>query len=1059
MRNHFKKVLARTVLARGVGVVLMAMAFASQAANELVLYVFDEGKAAVDVTATLDDGDGKGLRQDGSVYFDLGSGAHSVQLRRDDETLYSFRFEVARGQLADAVVTLDGQGEHRVEVYARTETAQERRGVPTGTLNGIVAAGGAGVPKATVELLGTGTEVTADDRGRFELTLPRGEYRLVAERPGGEAGEPETVRVVSGVTRQVALDLPATGVSLPSLVMEEVTVIASFNPNMFEVSERDTNQIVDTLDMELLSRFADTDVASSVVRVPGVTVQDSRFVFIRGLGDRYISATLNGATMPSTDPTKRTVPLDLFPNNFVSQLDIKKTFLAAMPGESTGGNLVINTRTFPDDRSGQFQVRVNGVSDLTGDDVFVDPTDGDFDWAGWDAGERELPVALRGIAEILRLGVVEDTANGTSFQLPESTERELQRLGALLISEDLDLDTTTAQPDVRVGANYGDVFYLGDAEIGAFIGFNYENAWTKKDDGVRNTFTPSGDQLDKFVFREYANTVDLNGLLSLGLNIGDHTFESNTLVSRATENKVVRNVGREGDEFQSQYRNSMDWIERQYLSQQFVGSHILNDSGTLYGEWQLTASQARRDAPDRREVIFSANQGATDPDDLIAGFDFSKLNNEQTVALNNFFLEPNALVRRYDELVDDNWDLSGKLEWDVIDNGSSYGTLSGGFQAIYRERDADSDTFGFNIFQGLVVDLIAPNLLVSEIIDEESITGDARTGFALQDKTLASDSYEAELEYNSAFLSYDHMFDNTYQVVLGVRYEDYLQTTETFSLQGVGAAVESRIDEDSWLPSLGFNWYYSEEQQLRLAVSRTVARPDFKEAANATFFDTEFDFRVRGNPNLQISDITNVDLRWEWYFSDQDSVSAALFYKDMDKPIERVVQPASGTAGNSRTYANAESAELYGVEVEGRKEFPLGDSYAQSFFLALNASLIESEVELRGQDSRKLQGQPDYTVNLVLGYDDIARGHQVTVLLNQNGESIKDVGIQGNPDVIEEPRLDLNIVYRYDLNEEFSFRAKLSNLLDDDVEFTQGGQTFLGYKRGVEFQLGLDWNF
>lgn len=1041
---------------------LVALAVSSglaQAANELALYVFDGGAPATGVSVVLDGGEPVALKRDGSLLLDLDGRAHSVQILRGGESLYGFRFDAAPGQLADAVVVLDGSGEHNVEVYSRTETSDDRRSAPTGKVSGVVASGGSGVASASITVQGEKIRLTSDERGRFTFELPRGVYQVTAQRAGGES-QTDSVRVVSGVTRSVTIDLPFEGVALPSLPIEEVMVIATFNPGIFEVSERETNQIVDTLDLASLSRFADTDVSASVVRIPGVTVQDSRFVFIRGLGDRYISATLNGATMPSTDPTKRTVPLDLFPSNFVSQLDVKKTFLPSMPGESTGGNLVINTRTFPDERSGQLQIRMTGVSDLTGEDVFVDPTDGGFDWAGWDAGEREAPVAVKAIAQVLSLGVVEDTANGTSFQLPPSTQRELQRLGALLISEDLDLDMKTATPAARIGGNYGDVFYLGDAEIGAFAAFNYENAWEKKDDGVRNTFTPSGDQLDKFVFREYTNTVDLNGLFSVGLNIGDHTFESNTLVSRATESRIVRTVGREGDEFQSQYRNTMDWVERQYISQQFVGSHLLNEDGTLYGEWQFTASQARRDAPDRREVIFSANQGATNPDGLIAGFDFQRLNNEQTgVELNNFFLEPNAIIRRYDELVDANFDLSGALEWDVIESGSTYAQLSAGFQTIYRERDADSDTYGFNINQGLVDQLIAPNVLVSEIIDQETITGDPNTGFAFQNKTLASDSYEAELEYNSVFVTYDHMLDNVWQFVVGMRYEDYLQTTETFSLQGVGEAVESVIDEGSLLPSLGINWFYSEEQQLRLALSRTVARPDFKEAANATFYDTEFDFRVRGNPNLEISDITNADFRWEWYLSEQDSVSAALFYKDMDKPIERVVQPASGTAGNSRTYANAESAELYGIEVEGRKEFPIGESFSRSFFVALNASLIESEVKLSGGDSRKLQGQPDYTFNLVLGYDDVSLGHQLTLLINQNGESIKDVGILGNPDVIEQPRTDVNLVYRYDMNDDFSFRAKLSNLLDDDVEFTQGGQTFLGYKRGVEFQLGLDWNF
>lgn len=1035
---------------------------AARAANELIVYVFRAGAGAEGLSVFLDGAESGRTRRDGSIAIDLAAGGHGVDVREGGESLYTFRFDSARGQLADAIVNLDDD-EHRIETYSQAESAADRRDAPTGTISGRVGSGGAAVANARVRVIETGDQVTAGQDGSFTLTLPRGSYQFEVSHPTDDRSERSRFRVVTGVTRGTVFDLPSGGIALPQVSpagdMEEVFVLGSFDPSLFEVSERDTNQIVDTLGLEQLARFADTNVAASVVRVPSVTVQDNRFVFIRGLGGRYISTTLNGATMPSTDPAKRTVPLDLFPSNFVNQLDIKKTFLASMPGESTGGNLVINTRTFPDERAGQVQLRVNATHGLTGENVFTDPTDGGFDWAGWDAGERELDQGISAIADILNLGVAVDTNNGTTFEINDTIERELRRIGALLISEDLDLEFTTAWPDVRVGGNYGDVFYLGDTELGAFAAVNYQNGWSMKDDGENNTFTPSGDQLDQFAFQEYTNFMDLSGLMSLGLNIGDHTFESNTLVSRSTESRIRRTVGREGDEFQSQYRNTMDWIERQYISQQFVGSHILNESGSLFAEWQFTASQARRDAPDRREITFSANQGSTPPESLLEGFDFNEPNDEQDVALNDFFLEPNALVRRFDELVDANFDLTGNLSWDAVEGANNFGTLMVGFQAIYRERDSDSETYGFNINQQLVDNLIAPNVLVSEIITQDTITGDPGTGFAFQDKTLASDSYEAELDYNSVFASYDHTWRDTIQLVAGLRVEEYVQTTETFSLQGVGGPVVSEIDETSVLPSLGFNWFYSDEQQLRFAVSQTVARPDFKESANATFYDTEFDFRVRGNPNLEISDIFNADARWEWYFSDRDSVSAALFYKDMDKPIERVVQPASGTAGNSRTFDNAESGELYGVEVEGRKEFNIGDDFSRSFFVALNASVIESEVELSTGETRKLQGQPDYTFNLVLGYDDFSRGQQLTLLINQNGESIKDVGILGNPDVIEEPRLAVNLVYRWDINDNFSLRAKIDNLLNEEVEFTQGGSTFQGYKTGTEFQLGVDWSF
>ncbi len=248
---------------------------------------------------------------------------------------------------------------------------------------------------------------------------------------------------------------------------------------------------------------------------------------------------------------------------------------------------------------------------------------------------------------------------------------------------------------------------------------------------------------------------------------------------------------------------------------------------------------------------------------------------------------------------------------------------------------------------------------------------------------------------------------------------------------------------------------------MRFGLSKTVSRPDFKETSNALFYDPDFDITVRGNPDLEVSDAINADARYQFYWNDVDNLSVGLFYKDLDKPIERVLNIASGTVGNSRTFQNADSAEIYGLEFEGRKEWSIGSSLTKSFFLAGNASLIESEVQLTGQsvDSRPLQGQPDYVLNLILGYDDIDNGQELTVLLNQNGDTVSDVGIDGQADIILEPRLDLIINYRWYFTDSWQFVFKGENLLDKPVEFTQANNVYQSWKTGREFTFGLNWNF
>ena len=1064
------KVCTPLVLLRSLLITLCAVAAPlTKAANELLVYAFANGQPVVGAEVFLGDSSVGFTGADGSLLADLtGAGARTVTVDAASGSV-SARFSAGSGQLVDAIAQID-QAALFIDVYSQAESVAERKVAAEGTIEINVKQGGRPAASQSIYVAGSGIALTTNSSGKATATLPRGRYRTqIAEQT-------VNLRVVGGLTRSVSVVIDEEGeaMQIAAPEIEEVFVVASFDPAGLEVSERDTANIVDTIGVELLTRFSDSDVAASVVRVPGISVQDDKYVFIRGLGGRYVSSTLNNATMPSTNPSKRTVPLDLFPSNFVSQLDIKKTFLPYMPGESTGGNLVINTKTFPDDRVMGLSLQGGYTADLTGETVFVDPLSGDFDALGWDDGTRNEDPALSVISDFLSSGVAIDSQTGQSFPLDAYTAGELRRAGAILIKDGFDPDFESATPDAKVGLTFGNLFLLDNSELGVYAAVNYSNEWGKREDGERYTYESQGEIADNFLYRQYTNSIQANGLVSIGWNVGDSTFEWNTVASRVTESQLERSVGQEGDEFQALMRQTIQWEERQYLSTQILGSHFLNDVGSVFLEWQATISQADRYAPDRREYDFTATQSATDPAGLKARYDFQTPNDQQSSLFRGFILEPGTIIRRYDELVDDNVDVSADLTWDVYDSGASFGQLRTGFQLITRERDSESSTYGFNVNQVRDDLLRTSNLLVSDVVytcDGESsragceaggeggISSSPNTGLVFVDKTLASDSYDAELEYNSAYLMYDHTFDSVWQVIVGGRYETYEQTTNTFSLQGAQGAVQSVIDEDSFLPSLGVNWFISDDHQLRLALSQTVARPDFKEAANATFYDNEFNFRVRGNPFLEISDIINADLRWEWYLSEVDSLSVALFYKDMDKPIERVVQAASGTAGNSRTFQNSESAELYGLEVDGRFEFALGEGYDRTVFVSFNAAFIESEVTAQNQEDRALQGQPEYTANLILGYDDIGAGHQLTVLLNQNGKSIADVGVSGQPDVFLEPRLDLNVVYRFNISDALTLKAKLENLLDDEVEYTQGGQIFQVYNRGPSVQIGLDWQF
>ncbi len=1028
---------------------LVLSAFSALADDELVIYVYKDGKAASDITVRLDGETDKQTLTGGSAAFDLDAGGHSVQLIQNGTTIHSFRFDSAQGQLTDINVAIEEGTSPKVAVesFYKTETAAEKRSAPNGSIKGRVTSGGVPVANATITLTNdSAVSTTTDADGSYDVEVARGIYNLTISHPDMKLVELDDVRVISNVAKGLNFTMNGRSSTLSLNIatpqIEEVTVLAQYNPNAFGESERFSANVIDTLGIEQLARFGDSDIAGSVIRLPSVTVQDDSFVFIRGLGGRYVTTTLNGATLPSTNPNRRSVPLDLFPSNIVSQLDVKKTFLSSLPGESTGGNLEINTRTFPDEGAGKFSIKTGFVTGLTGDTVASDPANGDFDFLGFDDGSRREPVAVEAIATLLN-PVISLGLNPIDVELPaqlfsQDVDERLRETAGFFLVDDFDLDETTATPNVSISGNYGDLFYVGDNELGYFAALNYKTGYEQKEDGISRSFSTlgGGDVEDDFRFDENTFSVNISGLLSVGYNLGSSSFVSNTVISRVTENQVRVSEGVEGDSGEESFQYTIDYEERQYISQQFVGEHFLNESGNFSTDWQFTVSQATRYAPDRREVQFNLEQP-----------------NEP------FRLQLSETIRRYDELEDFNYDVSNNYEWLISSDGSVDQTLNFGLQYIYRERDSESSTYGFRHNDSIPDLTISEDLLVSDVINDANVSGNPTDGIQFFDRTLPSDSYESDLTLSTAYLSYDLFLDSKYQFILGARYEDFELNTDTFLLTGTQELDPAGIDEDIFLPSLAFNWYYSDKQQVRFALAKTISRPDFKEVSNATFFDKELNVRVRGNPDLEESEVLNADVRWEYYWSDTENISVAIFYKDFDNPIERVILDASGTAGNSRTFENGESADLIGIEVDTRIEFPLNSAYTQSVFVATNASLVDSEIELENGETSDLEGVPDYTFNLVVGWDDLENNQELTVLFNQSGDTKKDSGRGNQGDVILEPFSELNINYKKTFAGDLTFTAKAKNLLDSEVEFSQGGGIFQSYKKGIEFEAGIDWSF
>jgi len=349
---------------------------------------------------------------------------------------------------------------------------------------------------------------------------------------------------------------------------------------------------------------------------------------------------------------------------------------------------------------------------------------------------------------------------------------------------------------------------------------------------------------------------------------------------------------------------------------------------------------------------------------------------------------------------------------------------------------------------------------LEEIINPATI---GLNGFQIKESTQTTDNYIAMQELEATFVEADIEITPSFRLMAGVRQEESIQEVTTFDLFNPTTLVKGDLADDNSYPTATATWILEDlGMQLRLGYSKTTSRPDFRELSTAPFIHPVTGLEIIGNPNLTVAFINNYDARWEWYFSATESVSVGLFYKEFETPIEAIMQPG---IDNRRTFINAESAELQGIELDAYRWLGFINENLESWFTAANVTLIDSEVVIKPENAgiltestRALQGQADYIANVQLGYDDGFK-HRGSMVYHVTGERIREAGVLGSPDVIDEPYGELDFNYIYTMNEQWQFNAKAKNLLQQKRETTQGGLDANSWFEGRNFSLSMTYTF
>ncbi len=886
---------------------------------------------------------------------------------------------------------------------------------------------------------------------------------------------------------------PEIEIEQPQPIEEVVAVGRTISATQELINERLTDaNVVDTLGAETMARLGDSTVGAVLRRLPGLTLVNDQFVYIRGLGERYSASLLNSAVIPSPDLTRNVIPLDIFPTSIVESLRVQKAWAPNLPANFGGGNVDIRTRSIPDGFLFQAELGT-GYNDINADDGLTYPGGGD-DRLGTDDGTRALPQSFLNAVERFQGQIgVQDILVTLQRQDPSATLADAQQVNrelATQLNRSSVVQTKDVPLDYNVKVSIGNSWLIGnDWEFGALVGGNYQQEWRTQTAFRRDAAFPV-ERID--TEQETTRAINVSGTGAFGLRFtDDHEIETTTLWLRNTDDETAVNdffnENRQVSDEQGFRNYRFQFEERLLLTNQIRGTHYLGQEtrerfgivDTLAGwlpletkiEWWYSDSTAETDIPNQVDVTLGTVT------ELGTGRTL-----DEEVGLNN-----RAALHRFtdleDEVEDYGWSFTVPVEF-----GRNYVEFSGGTRHDQKVRTYRQLEFSIGPLE--VDDPATLSQPIDEVFSDANILN-PDNNFVLDRQGTNQESYIAATMTDAAFGYVDWTYDDTWRVAAGGRYEDYRQASIEWN--PLGFTLEDPqinlcnivdpcdffspdFDDSDFTPQVGFQddkfypamavtymgEFWAETFQLRFGWSETTVRPDLRELTNASYIDPITDDLTRGDPSVTPADVTNLDVRAEWFFGNGDNFTTTFFYKDLQNPIEFFESAVSDTK-TAREIINADSAEIAGVEVEFLKELSFLGDFFDPFFLQANATFQDTELaagpraDAPTNPVRELAGASDWMMNVVLGFDSNDAKHSATLVFNTFGERLYSAGRNQAPDSFEQPFDSLDLTYSWYPTDEVTVRFKAQNMLDDSITIDRGGVTIFDEKPGVTFSLSVQY--
>lgn len=899
------------------------------------------------------------------------------------------------------------------------------------------------LPFANVTLKGTTIGSTTDFDGNYALNVEPGTYTVVFSFVGYQTKEVTEVVVEDGKDVVVNISLAASAASLDEVIIT-TTARENTEASVLNLQKKSVN-VFDGLSIESVKKVGANDVASAVKNIPGVSVEGGKYVYVRGLGDRYTKSILNGMSLPGLDPDRNTIQLDIFPTNLLENIIVYKTLTADLPADFTGGAVDIVTKDFSSREEYNFNVGLSYNPDMHFNGDFLTQSGSNTDFLGFDDGLRDDPIAP-----------------GTDIPLPFNDDPQLTSF-TQAFNPEMAAKTSNSNMNYNFGFSTSNQFDVGEDRLGYIGSISYRTEQTYYEDYTQN-FLLKPEQLNEFEMipnrlqqgRLSKESVLVSAMAGLTYKRDYAKYKLNMLHLQSGE-------ARTGEFFQQTFisngaeffSDNLEYTQRSVSNLQLSGEHAFESNENWNLDWSTSAAYAVVADKDVRSTLFELE--------------------DDRLIIRPSIGDPRRIWRDLDEInLSAKTDLQNKHQ--LFDNEAK---LKFGALTDYKQREFNINQYVIR-FDGAPAEPLNgdPNQLLKDV---NIWRVDNSGGSYIVNQFEPANNYDSYSTTFAGYVSEEFNVTDKLKAILGLRFEKFdIYYTGQDTQGSVELVDENIISEADLFPSANFIYSLNDDQNLRLTYSRSTARPSFKEASVAQIFDPITNITFNGNLELRPTYVNNLDVRYEIFGDDAQLIAVSGFYKDFTDPIELTVFGIE--AINDIQPRNLGQAQVFGAEFEVRKNFGFIAESLKDLSVNANVSIIESqqtmnEAEFQGRlsaardgesidNERELQGQSPFLINTGLTYDSDDKGIRTGLYYNVQGKTLQVVGIGAVPDVYTEPfhNLKFNFTKSFgeDNNSSITFRA--SNLLNDDREsfyesFGAEDRIYNKFSPGMNFSLSYSLKF